>query len=173
MSRIGRIAILLLAVAGCATQPQVAQRDAEGNPVLERMTPEQWASVRPQAPVRLSRATIVELSQQGVPPAAIIDRYFQTGSRLRASAAELAEMRRQGVGQQVIDYIASSEEDARRIDTATAQADRDGREREWWLRSSSQWGWQGPAWGPRFAPFGGYAWSPWGSGWYGGVGVGF
>jgi hypothetical protein len=168
--------LLALAAAGCATQPQVGLRDETGNPVLERMTPGQWSSVAPQAPVRLGRQSITDLSQRGVAPEAIIDRYYQTGSRLQATPAELAEMRRQGVSQQVLDYIASSEQDAKRIDAATAQAERDGREREQWLRTCC-WGWNGwygtGWWGPRVYPYGGYAWFPGGSGWYGGLGFGF
>jgi hypothetical protein len=174
--RMTAILLLALAAAGCATGPQVGQRNELGNPNLERMSAEQWYAVTPQAPVRLSRQTIVDLSARGEAPAAIIDRYYQTGSRLQASPAELADMRRQGVSQQVLDYIASNEQDARRVDAASAQADRDGRERERWLRTCcSGWGgWYGPGWWrPGLYPYGGYAWFPGGSGWYGGVGIGF
>jgi hypothetical protein len=165
--------LIALATASCATQPQVGLRDSHGNPVVARMTSEQWAAAAPEAAVRLSRTTIVELSRRGVPAAEIIDRYFQTGTRLAATASELEEMRRQGVDQQVLDYIASSDTDAQRIDSATTRAQRDARERESWLRWSA-WSWYAPAgWTPRLQPFGGYAWSPWGSGWYGGMGLGF
>jgi len=171
------IGLALLAIAGCATQPGVGQRDAAGNPVLERLTPAEWSQIGPQAPVRLSVPTIVAMSQQGVPPDEIIRRYYQTGTRLRLSGAQLAGLRMDGVDQRVLDYIASAEQDAARIDAITAQADQAAQARlaydralyaGWW----GGYGYWGP-WGPALFPSAGYGWGPRGSGWYGGIGVGF
>ena len=171
------LVLAVAAIAGCASQPGVGQRDAAGNPVLERLTPAEWSQIGPQAPVRLSVPTIVAMSQQGVPPDEIIRRYYQTGTRLKLSGAQLAGLRKDGVDQRVLDYIASAEQDAARIDAITAQADQAAQARlaydralyaGWW----GGYGYWGP-WGPGFFPSAGYGWGPRGSGWYGGIGVGF
>lgn len=175
-----RSIVLVLAVAGavgCASQPGVGQRDAAGNPVLERLTPAAWSQIGPQAPVRLSVPTIVALSHEGVPPDEIIRRYYQTGTRLTLNDAQLAILGKEGVDQRVLDYIASAEQDAVRIDAITAQADQAAQARlayeralyaGWW----GAYGYWGP-WGPALVPFAGYGWGSRGSGWYGGIGVGF
>jgi hypothetical protein len=168
------LAFAVLAIAGCATPPGVGQRDAAGNPVLERLTPAEWAQIGPQAPVRLSVPTLIALSRQGVPPDDIIRRYYQTGTRMKLTDAQLAALRKEGVDQRVLDYIASAEQDAARIDAITAQADQAAQARlaydralyaGWW----SGWGY----WGPGAYPFAGYGWTRAGSGWYGGIGIGF
>lgn len=170
------IAVLALAAAGCATSPNVTQRDAIGNPRLERLTPAEWAEIFPEAPVRLSIVTIVALSRQGMPPDQIIPRYYQTGTRLKLSDVQLAELRKEGVDQRVLDYIASAELDAAKIGAITARADQEARERlsyDRWLYAS-WWGYPyGGSWGPGVYPYLGYAWNPSGSGWYGGIGIGF
>jgi hypothetical protein len=166
----------LLAVAGCATQPGVGQRDAAGNPLLARLTPAEWAQIGPQAPVRLSVPTLVALSQQGVPPDEIIRRYYQTGTRLKLGDAQLAALRREGVDQRVLDYIASAEQDAARIDAITAQADQAAQARLAFDRAlyASWWGgYPGWGWAPGLFPYAGYGWGRGGSGWFGGVGIGF
>jgi len=167
----------LLAVAGCATPPGVGQRDAAGNPVLARLTPAEWAQIGPQAPVRLSVPTLVALSRGGVPPEEIVRRYYQTGTRMNLSDAQLAALRKEGVDQRVLDYIASAEQDAARIDAITAQADQAAQARlaydralyaSWWAGYPG-WGY----WGTGFFPYAGYGWGRGGSGWFGGVGIGF
>lgn len=171
------IGLALLAIAGCATPPGVGQRDAAGNPVLERLTPAEWTQIGPQAPVRLSVPTLVALSQQGVSPNDIIRRYYQTGTRLKLNDAQLAALRKEGVDQRVLDYIASAEQDAARIDAITVQADQAAQARLAYDRTLYA-GWWGayPSlgyWGAGFFPYAGYGWGPRGSGWYGGIGVGF
>jgi hypothetical protein len=165
------------ATVGCATQPGVGQRDAAGNPVLERLTPAEWSQIGPQAPVRLSVPTLIALSRQGVPSDEIIRRYYQTDTRLKLNDAQLAALRKDGVDQRVLDYIASAEQDAARIDAITAQADQAAQARlaydralyaGWW----GGYGYWGP-WGPGFFPYAGYGWGPRASGWYGGIGIGF
>jgi hypothetical protein len=170
------IAFAFLAVAGCATPPGVGQRDAAGNPVLERLTPEQWAQIGPQAPVRLSIPTLVALSQQGVSPDEIIGRYYQTATRLKLTDQQLGVLRKEGVDQRVLDYIASAEQDAARIDATTAEADQAARERLVYDRALYAGWWGGCGWGcwrPGVFPYAGYGWGPAGSGWYGGIGLGF
>ncbi len=171
---------LALTIAGCTTYPDyrpgVGKRDAERNPALARMTPQQWAEARPQLAVRLTIPTITRMAEQGVPGEEIIRRYYQTGTRIQLSDAQQAELRRGGVDQEVVDYILSAEQDARGIDAITAQADQDARTRaamEFTYFYGWGPGWYGPCCGPRLYPFGGYAWYPRGSGWYGGIGVGF
>src|SRR5262245_35108077 len=168
------LAVAALAIAGCATSPGVGQRDAAGNPVLERLSAAQWAQIGPQAPVRLSVPTLIALSQQGVPPDETIRRYYQTGTRMKLTDAQLASLRKEGVDQRVLDYIASAEQDAERIDAITAQADQAAHARLAYDRAlyASWWGGWG-YWGPGVYPYVGYGWTRAGSGWYGGVGLGF
>ena len=167
----------VLAIAGCATTPGVGQRDAAGNPLLARLTPAEWAQIGPQAPVRLSVETLVALSRQGVDPDEIIRRYYQTGTRLKLSDAQLAGLRKEGVDQRVLDYIASAEQDAARIDAITAQADQAAQARLAYERAlyASWWGGYPYAayWRPGLYPYAGYGWDRGGSGWYGGIGLGF
>ena len=171
------LVLAVLGIAGCATPPGVGKRDAAGNPILERLTPEQWTQITPQAPVRLSVPTLVTLSRKGVSPDAIINRYYQTGSRLELTDEQLATLRKEGVDQRVLDHIASAEQDAMRIDAITAEADEQARQRlayeralyaAWW---SPGWGWG--YWRPAVFPYAGYAWGRGGGGWYGGIGLGF
>jgi len=165
----------LLALAACASPPGVGRRDADGSPVLERLTPARWAEIGPQAPVRMSVATLVELSRRGVTAEDIIQRYYQTGTRLLLSGDELAALRRDGVDQRVLDYIASAREDAAQIDAITAQADQDARTRLAYDRALAA-GWWGTCWGcwrPAVLPYAGFGWGPGRSGWFGGVALGF
>ncbi len=174
-----RIALLLLAAAalgGCAAP--AAQRDPTGNPRLERLSPDVLASLGPAAPARLSLEEVVGMSRAGTPPEAIIERLFQTGSRFNLSDADRASLRSRGVSEQVIAYIDSHEREAQRIDAATRQADAEAqarRQRDAFVRAPAYRDpyWWGPGWGPRVHPYAGYGWGPWGSGWRGGVGIGF
>jgi hypothetical protein len=171
------IAFALLAISGCATSPGVGQRDAAGNPLLARLTPAEWAQIGPEAPVRLSVATLVALSQQGVSPDQLIRRYYQTGTRLKLTEAQLAALRKEGVDQRVLDYIASAEQDAARTDAITAQADQAAQARLAYDRALYAAWWGGYPytgyWGPGVYPYAGYGWGRGGSAWYGGIGLGF
>ena len=172
------IAFALLAISGCATSPGVGQRDAAGNPLLARLTPAEWAQIGSEAPVRLSVATLVALSQQGVSPDQIIRRYYQTGTRLKLTEAQLAALRKEGVDQRVLDYIASAEQDAARTDAITAQADQAAQARLAYDRAVYATWWGGYPdyagyWGARVYPYAGYGWGRGGSGWYGGIALGF
>lgn len=174
------ILVLAVAAAGCTAypgyRPGVGQRDTEGSPALARMTPQQWAEARPQLPVRLTIPAIVRMAQQGVPDEEIIRWYYQTGTRLQLTDAQQADLRRNRVDQRVIDYILSAEQDARRIDAITTQADQDARTRmamEFAYYYGWGPGWYGPYGGPGLHPYAGYAWYPGDGGWYGGIGIGF
>ena len=123
--------------------------------------------------MRLTIPTIVQIARQGVPDEEIIRRYYQTGTRMQLTDAQQAGLRRDGVDQRVIDYILSAEQDAQRIDAITAQADQDARTRmgmEFAYYYGWGSGWYGPYGGPSIYPYGGYAWYPGRSGWYGGIG---
>ena len=172
------IAFALLVISACATSPGVGQRDAAGNPLLARLTPTEWAQIGPEAPVRLSVATLVTLSQQGVSPDQIIRRYYQTGTRLKLTETQLAALREEGVDQRVLDYIASAEQDAARTDAITAQADQAAQARLAYDRAvyATWWGgypYYAGYWGARVYPYAGYGWGRGGSGWYGGIALGF
>jgi len=178
------IALLAFAAAGCTTSPSVSQRDAIGNPRLERLTSQELAKLGPTAPVKLSAEDLVRLTQQGASPDQVIDRFYQSGSRLKLSDAQIAELRRRGVDHRVVEYVVSHEREAEKIDAITAQADRDAQ-----VRASAQRvyryyryydpyvGWDPFSYpyylGPRVYPYLGYGWSRWGGGWYGGIGIGF
>lgn len=174
-----RCAPLLLAamVGACASAP--AERDALGNPRLARLDPQALAALGPAGPVRLTLEEIVALSRSGVPPGDINDRIFRTGTRFALTDADRDALRQRGVSEQVISFIDSHERDAQRIDAATRDADEAAaarRARDAFVRD---YGSRGPVWGtpgvwyPRVFPYAGYGWSRWGSGWYGGVGIGF
>lgn len=165
-------AALLATVAGCATPPGVGRRDAQGNPVLSRLPPEELARAARAAPVPLTRDAIVRMSQY-TPPELVIRQYVESGTRLPLTPEQGAEMRGQGVDPLVVDFILAAEVEAQRVDRITAQADRESAARAAWDRSWYHSGWYGAYGWPRVYPYGGYAWYPRGSGWYGGVGIGF
>jgi hypothetical protein len=174
-----RHAALLLAaatLAGCAAP--AAQRDAVGNPRLERLSPDVLATLGPAEPARLSLEEVVGMSRAGTPPEAIIERLFQTGARFQLTDADRTSLRNRGVAEQVIGFIDSHEREAQRIDAATRQADAEAqarRSRDAIVRAPVYRDpyWWGPGWGPRVHPYAGYSWGPWGSGWRGGIGIGF
>jgi hypothetical protein len=167
------LALCLAVLGGCAATP-AATRDAAGNPRLERLSPEQLAALGPAAPGRLSLEEIVGMSRAGTPPEVIIDRIWQTGSRFALSDADRASLRSRGVSETVIAFIDSHEREAQRTDALTRQADEDAQARRQQEASVRPPGYRDPYWwGPRVYPYLGYGWGPWGSGWRGGVGIGF
>lgn len=156
--------------AGCAGTS--IQRDAQGNPLVQRADPQSMAGPTERRP--LSAEDLVALSRQGIAPDEINRRYAQSGARLRLSPQQGAELRQRGVDQRVIDHVLTHEIEAQRTDRITAEVDQAQRSQPRVITRSSPWG---PAWNsywsPRFAPYGGYGWWPGRSGWYGGVGIGF
>ena len=91
--------------------------------LLARLTPAEWAQI--VAPRRRFAGASRHWSpcRSRVSPDQIIRRYYQTGTRLKLTEAQLAALREEGVDQRVLDYIASAEQDAARTDAITAQAD--------------------------------------------------
>ena len=173
------LAASLSLVAGCATD-NVGKRDAQGNPQLERLTAAELAHLKPVRPFPLLPDDLVRLTRQGLTPDEIIDRYYQSGSRLKLTDAERSQLRREGVSQRVLDYLVIHEQRAEKIDALTAEADRAAAERLEAMRAYWYYGygydpwWGSPYyWGPRVYPYLGYSFSNWGSGWYGGIGIGF
>lgn len=176
--------LIAFAAAGCASSPSVSRRDAIGNPRLERLIPQELAKLGPAAPVKLSAADLVRLTQQGTSSDEIIDRFYQSGSRLKLDDAQIAELRRRGVDQRVVEYVVSHEREADKIDAITAQADREAQARaraervyRYYRYYDPYAGWDPFSYpyysGPRVYPYLGYGWSRWGSGWSGGIGIGF
>ena len=176
------LAVLVVSALGCATP--VGQRDPIGNPRLERITSQELATVGPAGSARLSADDLVRLTQQGVSPDQIIDRFYRSGSRLKLTGVQIADLRHRGIDQRVIDYVVSHEREAEKIDAITGQADREAQARARAERVYRHDRYYDPYldpypysypyyWGPQSYPYLGYRWSGRGSGWYGGVGIGF
>jgi hypothetical protein len=136
---------------------------------VQRLSPQELTTLGPAEPRRMSIDEIVTLSKQGVAPDEIIRRYVQTGTRLRLTPQQETDMRGRGVAPMVLDHIASHEIEARRTDRITADVDRAAATRPQVIYP----GYSRPYYSPRVAPYGGYGWYPGGSGWYGGIGLGF
>jgi hypothetical protein len=168
--------VLALLCTSCASN--VGQRDATGNPKLERIMPEEIASIEATRPAHMSADDLVLLSREGVAADQIIDRYRQSGARLRLNEGQITDLRRRGVDERVIQHIIEAERSAQKTDAITAQADREAQDR---IRREQQarfyyydpWGPYPYYWGPRVYPYLGYGWHRWGSGWHGGFGIGF
>lgn len=169
-------------LAACASVPS-HERDAAGNPKLERLAGQGLPRSGPPAQMRLSLDDLVAMSRGGASVEEITTRIYQTGSRFNLSEADRRSLRERGVDERVIGFIDNYERDAQRTAAITAQADREAQARRrretierypyyepYWSNPYSPYA---PYWGPRVFPYGGYGWSRWGSGWYGGIGIGF
>ena len=153
-------ALLLTACASSGPQPGVVQR----------LTPEQLASVKPIANPKVPLDEIVALSQAGTAPDAIIARLTATSTIHALTPAQIVVLSRNGVDQKVIDHLVETQEKARQVTLITQLADRDAqaaaqlaveRERSLALqRRYNPWNW-------------GFAYGPWGPGFGGGWGRGY
>jgi hypothetical protein len=114
-------ALSLLALVGCAVGPE---RDARGNPKIERLTEEALARLPAPEP-KLTAEDLVRLSREGMQPEKIIERFQATHSRLRMPRSEIMELGKQGVDRKVLDTLAEAEERARQTDVAESLARRD------------------------------------------------
>ena len=112
MLRTSLIAILTLSLAGCAATP--GKPDAVGNPKIERITPEELARILPKPNPKLPLESIVRLSKAGATPQEVIVRIKETGSGYELTASQSIELNKQGVSQEVLDYIQSAREQALR-----------------------------------------------------------
>ena len=129
---------------------------------VQRLTPEQLASLKPIANPKVPLDEIVALAQAGTAPDAIIARLTATATMHALTPAQIVVLSRNGVDQKVIDHLVEAYEKARQATLITQLADRDAevaaqlareRERRWALQQrQDQWMWgfgYGP-WGPGF-----------------------
>ncbi len=154
-------------VAGCTSVPI-------NNPRIERLPPGELAQIPPSRAPQLSLDEIVAMSRDGMPPQAINDRIYASATRLKLTDADRQRLLAAGVSEQVITYIDSYYLEAQRTDALTREAEAQQQARAARKAFEQTYGaYPYPYYGPRIYPYGGYGWSNWGSGWYGGVGIGF
>lgn len=122
------ITFLCATLAGCATHP--GQRDAAGNPDLERLSVAQMAERAAQAPAKLGVVEIAALAHQGLPANEIVARMRASGSRLDMDPEQQNALRKLGASEAVIDALIAAESEARRTDRVTAEADRAARRKQ-------------------------------------------
>lgn len=115
------IALLCTVLAGCATS---GQRDAAGNPALQRLSAAQLAERAAQAPARIGVTEVAALAQQGQSANEIVARMRASASRLKMDAEQQSALRALGVSEAVIDALIAAENEARRTDRLTVEADR-------------------------------------------------
>ena len=121
-SMIRTVSILLaLVMAGCAAAPE---RDARGNPKLERLASDPPAQVSSAPPRSLTSGDVIRFTREGMPPDKIIE-ILSDNARLRLSAAQLVEQNRQGVHPRVLEYIVAAEERARAADAIDSLVQRE------------------------------------------------
>jgi hypothetical protein len=170
--------ITLVVLAGCANT--ISQRDSLGNPRLERLSAAEIERIQPATPAKLTAADLVRLSRDGFSPNRIIERYQQSGSRLKLESAQVADLQQRGVDKRVLDYV-QHEEKAEQVDALTREADRDAAARDraerarrlYYYRHGDPWVDLYPYWRPRIYPYAGYGSHRWGRDWHGGVTIGF
>ncbi|HPQ94861.1 MAG: hypothetical protein KDI44_04620 [Thiothrix sp.] len=97
------------------------------------------AEPRPTATV----PEIIQLSRQKVPPDQIVARMRASGTYYHLSASQLADLRRQGVSDQVIDYMQLTYLEAVRRNQAMRDFDRWDRVDGWWYGGYG-YGWRDP-----------------------------
>lgn len=174
MRRIYTAVLLLCSVlSGCATH--MGQRDAAGNPGLQRLSAEQLAEQAAQAPTKLGVAEIAALARQGRSPNEIVARMRASGSRLNMDVEQQYALRKLGVSETVIGALITAEAEARRTDRVTAEADRAAirkREEEAQREMYRSYAYDPYPYGMWY-PYFGYSRFGHHSGWYGGIGWGW
>jgi len=143
-------ALSLLALAGCAAG---LERDARGNPKIERLSEDALARLPAPEP-KLTAEDLVRLSREGMPPEKIIERFRTTHSRLGIPRSEIMELGKRGVDRKVLDYLAETEERARQTDVAESLARRDAEQAQLEEQRRELY-WYAPA---PFYPYGGWYW---------------
>lgn len=122
------ITCLCTALAGCAAH--IGQRDATGNPNLQRLSEAQLAERAAQAPAKLGVAEVAALAHDGLTANAIAARMRASGSRLEMDAEQQNALRKLGVSEEVIGALIAAESEAQRTDRLTAEADRAAQRRQ-------------------------------------------
>lgn len=123
MQRIGIIVSMLVMLAGCAS----LQNALSGPP-------------------RLSVAEVVDMSRAGVPSSEICAEIQRTGTVYRLSASQLANLRQQGVSDDVINYMQKTYLEAVAADSAFAADGMWTMEDDGFWYGGSPYGWGGPMW---------------------------
>lgn len=161
------LSLVCLALLGCATP---VQRDAQGNPLLQRLDPETLASQ--PVPQKLGVQEIAALARQGSSSAEIIGRMRATGSRLEMNTAQQQALRERGVDEATIRALIDAEQEAKRTDRLTAEADQAAVQRAQARRQmyrSRYYDYYDPWWGRPY-PYLGYGWYGHRRGWHSGFG---
>jgi hypothetical protein len=173
----GVFVVILAILAGCGHT--IGQRDSIGNPRLERLSAAAAERIQPSTRAKLL-ADLVRLSREGLSPDQIIERYPQTGSRLKLNSAQLADLHQRRVDKRVLDRVVQHEREAEKVDALTLEADWDAaahdrveRARRHYYHHRDPWFDPNPCRSPRVYPYAGYGWRHWDGGWHGGVTIGF
>jgi hypothetical protein len=166
--------ITLVVLAGCANT--ISQRGR-----LETLSAAEIERIQPAKPAKLVAVDLVSVSRDGFSPDQIIERYQQSGARLKLDSAQVAELQQRGVDKRVLDYVVQHEGKAEQVDTLTREADRDAATRDraerarrlYYYRHGDPWLDPYPYWRPWIYPYAGYGPHRWGGGWHRGVTIGF
>lgn len=122
-TRIGPLLALLVTLTGCMTLTNALS-----------------------GPPRLSVAEIVDMSRAGVPSSEIVAEIQRSGTVYRLSASQLADLRQQGVPDDVIDYMQKTYLEAVAADAAFAADDPWTMEGDGFWYGGIPYGWPGPVW---------------------------
>jgi hypothetical protein len=123
MKRIGLVVTLIVALAGCASLRNALR-----------------------GPDPLSVSEIVDMSRAGVPSSEICAEIQRTGTVYRLSASQLADLRQQGVSDDVINYMQKTYLEAVAADSAFAADGMWTMEDDGFWYGGAPYGWPGPMW---------------------------
>lgn len=99
----------MVLLTGCAGTPV-----HEPQPKIARLTPEELDRLMPKQVPNLSLDAIVQLSQSGENPDAIISRIGETRSEYVLTPQQIIELNRKGVDMKVLDYMFNAQQQALR-----------------------------------------------------------
>lgn len=111
-------AAIALVLSGCASSEIKTIK-------IERLTPEQLASLQQPANRKLTLEDVISLSKAGTAPADIIKRLQDSGTILLLKEQQKSALASQGVDQAVIEHIATAQARAAQATRLTEQADRE------------------------------------------------
>lgn len=98
--RRGALVMLLLLVAGCASNPQ-----KEPAPQIQRISAEDLEKLLPKPDPNLTYEELVRLSREGVSPEGIIEKIRQSHSTYDLIPSQAITLNQQGVNPKVLDFI--------------------------------------------------------------------